>query len=366
MAKKSRNFPMDPDGDSRDASMSDDEFEALMNRAERPGQAAPERKPEADIASIEPGARITGIVVEARSGEVLVELDSKTHGVISQEEFGLEPLPPVGSEIKANYVRFDRRQDLAILTIKEAREEIFWDDMQVGLILEGPVSGTNKGGLTLDIKKIRAFMPISQIERERVEDPEVYVGRRLQCEVTSFDRATQNLVVSRRVILEREAEEKRSQAIGRLTEGDVVDGTVIRILEFGAFIDLGGVDGLLHKSKITEHHKELEGEDALHVGQRITVEITRIDVDRGRIGLDFHQRPSSARTGAVHGYELGNEVTGWVKQLSNEGAVLAFDEGVEGFIPRGSLPDDIRQGSVIRATVTEVDAEAGRLKLKPC
>jgi small subunit ribosomal protein S1 len=233
------------------------------------------------------------------------------------------------------------------------------------MVLEGLVTGTNKGGLTLDIKKIRAFMPISQIERERVHDASLYVGRRLQCEVTSFDRASQNLVVSRRAILDREAEEARAAALERLTEGDVILGTVTRCVDFGAFIDLGGFEGLLHQSKIREHHREIGKDDPLVVGQELEVEILRIDQDRGRVALDFRRRPVSRSGRSIEGYAAGVEVTGWVKQLTDDGAVLALDDGVVGLIPTDHVTGEISDGSVVRATVTRVDQERGRLELKP-
>ncbi len=365
MAKKSRAFKDDRDDDFGDMTISDEELERLMEAAGAPSPRAPERRPETEFASLEPGTRVRGTVIDIRGGEVLLELDSKTHGVIPEEEYAEDPLPAIGSVVQAQYMRYDRRQDVAVLSVREVRQEILWDELRVGMVLEGLVTDVNKGGLSLDIKRIRAFMPISQIERERVHDPAVYVGRRLQCEVISFERATQNLVVSRRAILEREAAEARAAALDRLTEGDVIRGTVVRVVDFGAFIDLGGFEGLLHQSKIREHHREIGKDDPLVEGQELEVEILRIDPDRGRVALDFRRRPISRADRSVEGYAAGDTVTGWVKHLTEDGAVLALEDGAEGLIPQDQMSESISEGSIVRATVTTVDKERGRLELKP-
>jgi small subunit ribosomal protein S1 len=364
MAKKSRDFKKDPGDQFGDMYMSDAELEALMESAGMPSPRSPERRPETELGSLEPGARVRGTVIETRGGEVLVELDSKTHGVIPGDEFGDEPFPELGTVVDATFVRLDPAQGLALLSVQDVRLEIMWEELRVGMLLEGTVTGTNKGGLTLDIKKVRAFMPISQIERERVEDPASYVGRKLRCEVTSFDRATENLVVSRRAILDREAEAARAKALAQLTEGDVVMGTVVRLTDFGAFVDVGGFEGLLHKSKITEHHKEIGQEDPLHAGQRLEVEILRVDVSRGRVALGFVRRAVSSGA-SLEGFSPGDTLTGWVRNVTQAGATLSFEDGVEGMIPRRSMTDKVQEGAVLKVVITSIDAPARRIELRP-
>lgn len=365
MARKSRTFKRDPEDGFPDMHMSDAELEALMAAGGLPIGRSPQRSPERELASLEPGTRVRGTVLDIRKGEILVELDSKTHGLIAQEEFGDDPLPAVGSVLDASFVRHDRKQGLAVLSVREARREVFWDELKQGMILEGLVTGVNKGGLTLDIKKIRAFMPISQIERERVEDPSPYVGQRLRCEVISVDRAAQDLVVSRRAILDREAAERRATALERLNEGDVLTGTVVRIADVGAFIDLGGIEGLLHRSKIAQHKAELDAIGGLGVGQKIEVEVSRIDAARSRVALDVRYRPAPGSNRSVGGYAVGEEVTGWVKRVTDDGAVLAFDEGMEGVILRCDMTEAVKEGAVLKAKIADVDAAARRIELRP-
>ncbi len=363
MCAKSRDF-RDESEDQFDAmDMSDAEVEALMS-----GHSAPTEERTTPIDSLEPGSRISGVVVDFRAGEVLVELDQKTHGIIDESEFEDEELPRVGQKIQVLFQRFDTKRELAVLATREVRREILWDELRPGMIVEGIAIEANRGGLVVDIKGVRAFLPVSQIERARVEDPAVYVGTKMRCEVTSVDRARSDLVVSRRVILDREAEVVKGKALSRLGEGEILKGTVVKVTGHGAFVDLGGVEGLLHASKIAEHHQELGTEKTLRPGQQVQVVITRVDRDRGRISLDFHQLAEDTWRQTVERYEVGDEATGWVTQVTPEGAVISVDDGVEGLIPRNhllSLAEIPSRGSILRVVVTRIDLEKQELELKP-
>ncbi len=325
-------------------------------------------KPEStSVETLEPGTRVSGMIVDFRGGEVLLELDSKTHGVIPESEYSDEVLPEIGATVQANFERYDGDRELAVLSVRGARTEILWDTIRSGMVVEGHVTEVNKGGLTLDIKGIRAFLPISQIERERVEDASVYVGSKLHCEVTSFDRADENLIVSRRAILEREAEAMRGKALARLSEGETLKGTVIRLIDAGAIVDLGGVEGLLHASKIREHHQELGTEKTLHTGQQIQVEVIRVDRERSRVSLDFQRVAGETWNVSVDGYSTGDEATGWITKVTPEGAFVSLEEGVEGLIPRKLLLDrqePPRRGSLMRVAIVQIDRENRKIELK--
>ncbi len=361
MGSKSRQFEEQPDDFGFNLDISDADLEAMMS-----GGATSEEAQSLDLEQLEPGDRIHGVVVDLRGGELLVEIDSKTHGSIEETEFPEgEELPAIGSEIVANFVRYDNNRDLVILSVHEARKEVFWEELRPGVILEGTVTATNRGGLTLDIKGARAFLPISQIELSRVEDLEPYVGKKLRVEVTQFDRADKNLVVSRREILQRQAEEMRGMALARLHEGEVLMGTITRINDYGAFIDLGGVEGLLHASKI---RKELGQKDELEVGARLEVEVQHIDAERERIGLDFKSITTSDWHTTIEGYAAGDEVTGWVSRLDQDGAWVSIEEGVEGIITRTfllDLADQPQRGSIVRAKIQKIDQDRERIELRP-
>ncbi len=370
MSAKKRKFTENLDDGLADINMSDEELDALIDgagatRASTGGSVA--FRPETNLQSLASGERVSGVVVEVRAGEVLVELDSKNHGVIEEASFDDDPVPAPGNPIQATFVRYDKKRKLAVLSVEDVRREIFWDELHPGLQLEGLVSDVNKGGLTLAIKDIRAFMPVSQIERHYVEDASVYVGQKLRCEVVSFDRDSKNLVVSRRAVLEREAEKLREKAMADLVEGSVVEGTVVRLTKFGAFIDVGGVEGLLHQSRILEYGKELGKDRPLEEGQKLEVQVERIDMDRGRIALDFRARtgPPAVEVGA---YSEGHEVVCWIKEITERGALVTIDETVPAHILGCDLRDHeevLKKGNVIKAVVTHVDKEKGRIEVKP-
>ncbi len=367
MIEKRHKFRDESGKDSSPLGMSDEQLEALMARAGMPGDKFGV-EPELDMDALTPGERLPGLVIQVRGGEVVVELASKAHGLIEDGEFEDEPLPKVGERLQTNFVRYDRKRGMAILSIKQARSEIAWDELRPGLIVKGLVTEVNKGGLTLSIKGIRAFMPVSQIERERVTDTAQYVGKTLTCEVTQFDRAEKNVVVSRRTILEREHQEERGKVLASLNEGDRFEGTIVRMNEFGAFVDIGGAEGLLHQSKIEQYYREHGRGEQFKTGQRISVVVARVEAGRGRIGLEFPRVQTAPANKALEGFEAGQIVAGWVTSIGNEGVQLALDEGVAGFIPlkdMGDLAESLRKGNVVRGTISRVDKEKNRLELKP-
>ena len=174
--------------------------------------------------------------------------------------------------------------------------------------------------------------------------------------------------MTRRPILERAAEEGRTNALARLSEGEVLSGTVVRLTDHGAFIDLGGVDGLLHASKIRQRLKTQKEGEALRVGQRITVEVVHVDRERRRVGLDFKRLDPDAFGRAVDDYKVGDEVTGWVSKSDPEGIIVSLEEGVQGFIPRESLLHlevEPLTGAIVKAVVTAVDAVKRQITLRP-
>ena len=362
MSQKGRGFDDFSDDLLREAgSLSDADLERIMAGAE-PGRQGPR------IEALEPGATVRGIVVDVASGEVLVELDGKTLGAIDLSEFPEGEAPRIGDSIVARFERHDPEKNTARLSVGGVRREVLWDEIHAGTVLEGTVTAVNKGGLTLEVKGVRAFLPVSQIELERVSDLAPYVGSRLRCEVTSVDRASRNLVVSRRIVLEREAQAMKGKALARLSEGEVLSGTVKRITDHGAFIDLGGVDGLLAASRIRDHLKRKNLKEPLREGQTVQVQIIHVDRERERIGLDFKVLEAEIWSRAIESYAVGDEVTGWVSRKTPEGAVLSVDEGLEALLPAHlyhKLPEEPRPGSIIKAVVDVIDTAARRMLLRP-
>src|SRR5262249_35196815 len=161
-----------------------------------------------------------------------------------------EGVPPPGTEVEVTIEGYDEANGLLLLTRKGAAVHADWSTVQIGMTVEARVTGTNKGGLAVDVNGIRGFMPISQIDLFRVEHPEEYVNQRLRCMVAEVNPEERNLVVSRRALLEREREEAREKLWAELAEGQVRQGVVRSVKDFGAFVDIGGVDGLVHVSEM--------------------------------------------------------------------------------------------------------------------
>lgn len=361
MSRKSRDFPDEFERQLDDIQeMSDAEVEALLA-----GQPPPSSEDSDAAERFEPGQAVSGVVIDRRGGEVLVELDSKTHGVVAEEEFEAGEVPRVGEKLRTRFVRYDSARELAVLGVREARREVYWEELRPGMVIEGRAIEANKGGLVLDVKGIRAFLPISQIELHRVEEADSYLGDTLSCEVTSVDRSSEDVIVSRRNVLEREEERRRESALARLTEGEVLEGTVVKLTDYGAFVDLGGVQGLLHASRI----REASGGSnpvKLEPGERIRVVVARVDRDRGRISLDLEHTPRTIRS--VEEYETGEVVTGWVVRVDAEGAHVSLEEGIEGLVPRSRLlatRERLVRGSLVRVEITSVDAASRRIELRP-
>ena len=348
------------------AGMSDADIERLMSSADASsGSPGPEST---NVESLEPGTRVEGIVVDHRNGEVLVELDGKTLGIIEESEFTESKLPTAGEKIHAQFERYDRAKDLAVLSVGEVRKEIFWEELRRGNVFEGTVSAVNRGGLTIDIKGARAFMPVSQIERGRVEVLEPYIGKRLRCEVTDFDAGAQNLIVSRRAILERDAEADRADALARLKEGEILGGKVVRMTDHGAFVDIGGIDGLIPSAKIHAQLKAGTLPAPPEEGQQVQVQIVRIDRERERVGLEMKQLAAEVWSHAIEGYSVGEQLTGWVSRRTSTEITLSIDEGIDGVIPQELhylLGAEVQTGTILKVVITAIDKEKRHVLLRP-
>jgi ribosomal protein S1 len=313
----------------------------------------------ASASSLEPGTRVTGLVVDRRGGDVLVELDGKTHGLIEGAEFG--------QNVTATFEHYDEERGLARLSVRGARREIFWDQLRRGTLVEGNVIAVNKGGLTVDVHGVRGFLPISQVERGRVEDLSPYVGKRLRCEVTDFDASTHNLILSRRSVLESEAAVETTRVLATLTEGQSLRGAVVRINEHGAFVDVGGFEGLVPISKLRAARRG-PGEAPLAVGQHVEVRLVRVDRERGRVSLELNAVEVDSWARAIDSYTPGEEVTGWVSRRVEGGVMVSIEDGIEGFLPEETfvlIEEPPRLGAIVKASIERIDIEARRMVLRP-
>lgn len=351
----------DPELDTQvEAAMAGLQMDQLL--ADKPREAAPETP-----AQPAGGADIRrGKVVSVGRDEVFVDLGGKSPGVCPLLQF---TEVKVGDEFDFIVDEYDKREGILLLNRKGVlTTNISWDNLEVGQIVEGTVTGMNKGGLELDIKGMRAFMPAGQVDLYFQKDISVYLSQKMAVEVTQFDRLAKNLVVSRRHILEREKEEKRQKLMAELAEGQMRRGVVRNVTDFGAFVDLGGVDGLLHVSEMS-HRRGHHPSEFVKAGDLVDVKIIKIDPNTGKLSLSLKQAMADPWAGIEERYPTGTQVTGRVTRVEPFGAFIEVEEGLEGLLPVSEMswqrirhPSDVvKVGDTIKLVVIHVDPGARKM-----
>jgi small subunit ribosomal protein S1 len=315
-----------------------------------------------------PGAH-KGRVMSVRGKDVFIDMPGgRTQGLLPIQQFPEGP-PAIGTEVEVYIEGYDR-DGVLILTREGAAVEADWSSVAPNMIVEARVTGTNKGGLSVDVNGIRGFMPISQIELFRVENLEGYVNQRLRCLVAEVDREERNLVVSRRALLDRERQDNRDKLWGQLAEGQVREGVVRSVRDFGAFVDLGGVDGLLHVSEMSWQRVQ-DPTTLLAPGQTVKVVILKIDPEHKKLSLGMKQLLSNPWEEAVANYPIGDVVRGKVSKVMEFGAFVELEPGIEGLIHVSELStqrvrkpgDVVKVGQEIQVKVLNVDPAQRRISL---
>ena len=325
------------------------------------------------------GDIVTGKVVRIDKDEVLVDIGYKSEGVIpvnelsirknvnTSEEVGLD------EEIDALVMTKEDADGRLILSKKRAKFEKAWKRIEAAFESGEPVTGTVievvKGGLILDLG-VRGFLPASLVDIRRVQDLQEYVGQELNCRVIEMNRNRNNVVLSRRAVLEEERKEVRQQIIDDLNVGDVVEGTISNIVDFGAFVDLDGIDGLIHISELSWTHINHPSE-VLQVNQKVKVKVLDIDRDRQRISLGLKQTQEDPWQKIVARHKVGDVVDGRVTKIVAFGAFVEIYEGIEGLVHISELanrhverPDEVVSvGQEVSVKIIEVDSERRRLSL---
>ncbi len=238
------------------------------------------------------------------------------------------------------------------------------------MVVEARVTGHNKGGLECEVSSLRAFIPASQISLYRVEDLSQFVGQKFNCVVTQADPAKRNLVLSRRGILEREKAEAKANLMSQLEVGQVREGVVRSLQEFGAFVDLGGVDGLIHISQLSWDRLR-HASEALELGQKVRVKVQKIDPATGKISLAFRDLAENPWSHAAQKYTARSRVEGTVSRLMEFGAFVRLEPGIEGLIHISELAhkrvwrasDIVQEGQQVEVLVLSCDAEHQRISL---
>ena len=334
---------------------------------------------DATIPVINEGEVVRGTVVRVDKDEVLVDIGYKSEGVIPVSELSIRrsvnPADEVqlGDEIDALVMTKEDAEGRLILSKKRARFEMAWKRIEAAAESGEPVEGTVievvKGGLILDLG-VRGFLPASLVDIRRVQNLDEFLAKQLRCKVIELNRSRNNVVLSRRAVLEDERKEMRQAILDRLNPGDVVDGQISNIVDFGAFVDLEGIDGLIHISELSWSHVNHPSE-VLEIGQTVRVKVLDIDRDRQRISLGLKQTQSDPWSQVIEAYGEGNVVQGKVTKVVTFGAFVEILPGVEGLVHISELANHhvenpreiVAQGELVKVKIIEMDADRRRLSL---
>lgn len=318
---------------------------------------------------LEPESRHVGKVLAVRGENVFIELGLREQGVVPLKLFR-EP-PEVGQSVEVRVVRFVPEEGVYELVLPAAAADVAdWADLAEGMMVEARVTGVNQGGLECEVNRIRGFIPISQIDLFRVEKPEEYVGQVFTCVVLEADPQRKNLVLSRRAVLEREREQAQRLLWDSLAPGQIREGVVRRLTEFGAFVDLGGVDGLLHISQIAWGRIKHPGE-VLREGQTIKVRIDKVDRENRRISLGYRDLLYNPWEDADKKYVPQSLWKGRVTRIMDFGAFVELEPGIEGLVHISELSlkrvsrvsDVVKVGDEVDVMVLSFDPQEKKLSL---
>jgi len=325
------------------------------------------------------GDLVSGVVVKVERDEVLLDIGYKSEGVIPARELSIRKdanpadIVSCGDEIEALVLQKEDKDGRLILSKKRAEYERAWTKIEEkfnsGENVEGEVIEVVKGGLILDIG-LRGFLPASLVDLRRVKDLAAYTGTRLEARVIEMDRNRNNVVLSRRVVLEEGRKTERAEILGKLQKGMILPGNVSSIVDFGAFVDLGGIDGLVHISELSWSHVNHPSE-VVKVGDPVNVQVLDVDLDRERISLGLKQTTEDPWKMLVKNFPVGSIIEGKVTKLVPFGAFVELGDGVEGLVHISEMakghvetPDQVTSvGQQVHVKVMDVDLERRRISL---
>jgi small subunit ribosomal protein S1 len=333
----------------------------------------------ATIVSFEEGDVVNGKVVRIDKDEVLVDIGYKSEGVIPSNELSIrksvDPAEEVelGEEVDALVLTKEDAEGRLVLSKKRARFEKAWRRIEVaaesGEPVEGSVIEVVKGGLILDLG-VRGFLPASLVDIRRVHNLDEFMSQTLECKVIELNRSRNNVVLSRRAVLEEERKEVREQILGKLEPGQVVEGKISNIVDFGAFVDLDGIDGLIHISELSWSHVNHPSE-VVSIGDTVRIKVLDIDRDRQRISLGLKQTQEDPWQRVVSTHRPGDVLEGAVTKVVAFGAFVEILPGVEGLVHISELADHhvenpsevVEPGTNLNVKILEIDEERRRLSL---
>ena len=330
------------------------------------------------IAKLKPGSIVIGTIVEVRSDVVVIHAGLKSEGIVPIEQFrddnGVLDVK-VGDEVKVALEFLENGFGETVLSREKAKRSMVWDELEEALTanatITGRISGKVKGGFTVDIKDVRAFLPGSLVDVRPVRDPGYLEGKELEFKLIKLDRKRNNVVVSRRAVVESEHSEEREQLMDKLQEGVVIKGVVKNLTDYGAFVDLGGIDGLLHITdmawKRVRHPSEV-----VNVGDELDVRVLKYDRERNRVSLGLKQLGEDPWDNITRRYPNGARLFGKISNVTDYGSFVEIEPGVEGLVHVSEMdwtnknvnPSKMVQvGDEVQVMVLDVDEERRRISL---
>ncbi|PIX25034.1 MAG: 30S ribosomal protein S1, partial [Deltaproteobacteria bacterium CG_4_8_14_3_um_filter_45_9] len=293
---------------------------------------------EESLKTLEEGQILRGIVVDITPDHVAVDVGYKSEGQIPMQEFLKRDKKvdvKIGDRIDVLLERKESEEGLLTLSKEKADKIKVWREItrscREGEIIEGEIVGKVKGGLSVDIGRIQAFLPGSQIDLKPIRNLDALIGQRLKFKVIKFNRKRNNIVLSRRVLLDEERKQLREETLKNIKEGDIIEGTVKNLTDYGAFIDLGGMDGLLHITDISWGRIGHPSEK-LSVGDRIKVKVLHYDREKEKVSLGLKQALPDPWESAPQEYPVGSRIKGKVVNVTDYGVFVELEEGVEGLV----------------------------------
>ncbi|MBS0485944.1 MAG: 30S ribosomal protein S1 [Proteobacteria bacterium] len=327
---------------------------------------------------LKPGAIVTGTVVEVRNDVVVINAGLKSEGIVPIEQFrndAGEIDVGVGDQVKVALDSIENGFGETVLSREKAKRSLVWDELEeaqtANATVTGKISGKVKGGFTVDIKDVRAFLPGSLVDVRPVRDPVFLEGKELEFKIIKLDRKRNNVVVSRRAVVESEHSEEREQLLERLQEGAVVKGVVKNLTDYGAFVDLGGIDGLLHITdmawKRVRHPSEV-----VNVGDELEVRVLKFDRERNRVSLGLKQLGEDPWVAIARRYPTGTRLFGKISNVTDYGCFVELEPGVEGLVHVSEMDwtnknvnpaKMVQVGDEVEVMVLDVDEERRRISL---
>ncbi|TWU48383.1 30S ribosomal protein S1 [Rubripirellula reticaptiva] len=318
---------------------------------------------------LEENARVMGTVLKVDTDHVFVGLGGPDEGIVPFLQFKEEPV--VGSQIEVEVRAFEKGDGLYVLSLPGGTIVASdWEDIDEGTVVEVTITGHNAGGLECKVGGGRGFIPMGQISEHRIEDASEFVDQKFLCVVTESNERRGNLVLSRRAILEREREEKRKEQLEKIEVGQTLEGIVRSVKDFGAFVDLGGLDGLIHISKLS-WDRVAHPSEVVEVGQQVKVQIDKIDKETGKIGLSYRDLLENPWDTAEADYAAGAILKGTVTRIAAFGCFVKLGPGVEGLVHISEVASHrvsrvdafVSEGQEVEVKVLSFDRDSQKISL---